>query len=150
MNYFSGSEVIAPKPLFRYQTADSCLLIYSEDGPKNMISSAGCTGAPIGLINLNNEVPADFRLMQNYPNPFNPTTTIRFAAPERAEVRLVVTDVLGREVAMLVNGTVEPGVHSAVFDAATLESGQYIATITMSGAESGATFTKTIKLALVK
>ncbi|MBI5646463.1 MAG: T9SS type A sorting domain-containing protein, partial [Ignavibacteriae bacterium] len=91
-----------------------------------------------------------FDMDQNYPNPFNPTTTIRFAAPERATVRLVVTDLLGREITTLVNGAVDAGVHTATFDAATLESGQYIATITMTGIESGINFSKSIKLSLVK
>jgi len=91
-----------------------------------------------------------FMMDQNYPNPFNPSTTIRYHAPEASHVLLVVTDALGRQVAALQDGRVEAGLHEVQFDAANLSSGTYIATITMTGTESGATFTKTIKMALSK
>jgi hypothetical protein len=93
--------------------------------------------------------PGTFDMAQNYPNPFNPTTTIGYSAPERSQVRLVVTDMLGREIATLVNGTVEAGVHTATFDASKLNSGQYTAMITMIG-ESGLSFSKTVKMTLTK
>jgi len=93
---------------------------------------------------------ASFMMDQNYPNPFNPATTIRYTVPEQSHVRLVVTDALGRQVAELVSGTVEQGVHDVQFDGAQLSSGTYIATVTMTGTESGMTFTKTIKMALSK
>jgi len=93
--------------------------------------------------------PGSFDMAQNYPNPFNPTTTISYSVPERSQVRLVVTDMLGREVSTLVNGTIEAGVHSASFDASSLNSGQYVATMTMTG-ESGLSFSKTIKMTLAK
>jgi len=53
-------------------------------------------------------------------------------------------------VATLVNGTIEAGVHTSVFDASTLESGGYVATIRMTGLESGTTFTKTVRMTVVK
>jgi hypothetical protein len=91
-----------------------------------------------------------FDMDQNYPNPFNPSTSIRYAVPERSQVRLVVTDMLGREVATLVDDAVEAGVHNVMFDAAGLSSGNYIATVRMSGLASGLTFSKTITMALNK
>ncbi len=54
-------------------------------------------------------IPQQFLLYQNYPNPFNPITTIRFSVPKREHVVLKVFDVLGREVAKLVNGELNPG-----------------------------------------
>ncbi|MEK9136090.1 MAG: hypothetical protein AAB393_03120, partial [Bacteroidota bacterium] len=81
------------------------------------------------------DVPKEFALLQNYPNPFNPTTTIRYSLPSqrisRAEgrggvgsiVTLRVYDLLGREVATLVNEEKEPGRHTAVLDGKKLSSG---------------------------
>ena len=91
-----------------------------------------------------------FDMDQNYPNPFNPTTSIRYSVPERSRVTLTVTDMLGRTVATLVSGTIEQGVHVAEFDAANLTSGNYVATVSMTGLESGLGFTKTIKMMLNK
>jgi hypothetical protein len=72
------------------------------------------------------EVPSEIALEAAYPNPFNPTTTIGFALPEASEVRLVVYDVLGREVARLVDGRVEAGRHRMRFEAGSLPSGTYL------------------------
>ncbi len=69
--------------------------------------------------------PRTFSLSQNYPNPFNPATTIEFRTAERGHVSLRVFDVLGREVATLVDGIVEAGTHTAQFRADRLASGIY-------------------------
>jgi hypothetical protein len=70
-------------------------------------------------------LPESFRLAQNYPNPFNPTTTIEFSLLSRATVRLVVYDLLGREVATLVHETLESGVYETMWDATGMASGTY-------------------------
>jgi hypothetical protein len=70
-------------------------------------------------------VPATCVLHQNYPNPFNPTTTVEFQVPAKSQVSLRVFDLLGREVAVLVDGTREAGVYRETFDAAGLPSGPY-------------------------
>ena len=72
------------------------------------------------------ELPTEVTLEGNYPNPFNPQTTIRFGLPEASEVSLVVYDAMGREVQVLVRGTLSAGTHSASFDASSLPSGAYI------------------------
>jgi hypothetical protein len=69
--------------------------------------------------------PGEWRLFQNYPNPFNPTTTIRYALPQRSHVTLTVFNCLGQEVATLVNETQEAGYHNARFDGTGLASGMY-------------------------
>jgi Secretion system C-terminal sorting domain len=70
-------------------------------------------------------VPARMELEQNYPNPFNPTTMIRFTIPERALVKLYVYNVLGQEVASLINEERAPGAYEVRFDARGLSSGAY-------------------------
>jgi len=70
-------------------------------------------------------VPMVTELQQNYPNPFNPTTTINFNLANDAKVSLVVYDVMGREVANLVNGEMVKGSHKVSFDASRLVSGVY-------------------------
>ena len=68
----------------------------------------------------------EFTLHQNYPNPFNPVTNISFRLPERGFVSLKVYDILGREVANLVNEVKSIGTHSVNFDASFLSSGIYM------------------------
>ncbi len=72
-------------------------------------------------------LPDDFTLETNYPNPFNPSTTIRYGLAGEAQVRLAVYDLLGREVAVLVDGPQQAGWHTAVFEASNLPSGTYLA-----------------------
>jgi len=74
-----------------------------------------------------------FELEQNYPNPFNPSTEIRFTIPAAGQVQLTVYDVLGREVAVLVNRELAAGSHTATFDAAGLTSGMYLYRLETAG-----------------
>jgi len=87
------------------------------------------TSPPIGIEPISNKVPAEFKLQQNYPNPFNPVTKIKFdiatvgAVPRT--VRLVIYDVLGREIATLVNEELQPGTYEVEWDASNYPSGVY-------------------------
>jgi parallel beta-helix repeat protein len=91
-----------------------------------------------------------FDMSQNYPNPFNPATSIRLNVPERSEVTLRVTDMLGRVVETLLQGSMEAGAHVLSFDGGSLPSGQYNATVSMTGQESGLNYTRTIRMMLSK
>ncbi|MFQ5486551.1 MAG: T9SS type A sorting domain-containing protein, partial [Desulfobacterales bacterium] len=71
------------------------------------------------------KLPKDFVLDQNYPNPFNPSTTIAFALPKPAHVRLSLFDILGREIAILVDEKLPAGQHKTVFNATGLAGGIY-------------------------
>ena len=90
-----------------------------------------------GISNLETEVPSAFSLEQNYPNPFNPITKIKFQVPlchsgvgRNPNVRMKVFDILGKEVATLVNESLQPGTYEVTFDAASLSSGVYFYKIT--------------------
>jgi hypothetical protein len=90
------------------------------------------------------EVVESYSLSQNYPNPFNPTTQITYSIPARSEVKLSVFNVLGQEVATLVNDTREKGTYTAEFGAANFSSGVYFSVL-----RAGA-FRTTRKMMLMK
>ena len=70
-------------------------------------------------------LPTEYGLEQNYPNPFNPSTTIRFSLPKQSFVTLKLFDILGREVAILVDEEMPPGNHKAIFETKGLPTGVY-------------------------
>ena len=70
-------------------------------------------------------LPSTPELTENYPNPFNPSSEISYALTESGHVRLAVYDVLGRQVSVLVDGTMNAGTHAVAFDGSGLPSGTY-------------------------
>ena len=90
------------------------------------------------------EIPNYFSLAQNYPNPFNPTTSIKYSVPTAVNVSLKIYDLLGKEVATLVNEMKQPGFHTADFNASNLASGIYFYRI------DAGEFTSVKKMMLVK
>jgi hypothetical protein len=93
--------------------------------------------------------PAEFSLDQNYPNPFNPSTRISFSLAVDSKVSLKIFDVLGQEVASLVNQDLTAGVHNYDFNAAGINSGVYFYRIEASGS-NGFKFVDSKKMILVK
>lgn len=89
-------------------------------------------------------VPEEFRLNQNYPNPFNPSTVISYQLPVSSDVSLKVFDMLGREVATLVNSRQTAGQHKVSFDASAFSSGIYIYQL------KAGEFSSTRKMLLIK
>jgi uncharacterized lipoprotein YddW (UPF0748 family) len=101
--------------------------VYSV-GRNGSISAPSVNGV-FTSIERDDEIASGIRLEQNYPNPFNPETVIGFqlsGAHMGTPVRLSVYDVLGREVAVLVDGPIPAGSHSVTFDASALSSGVYL------------------------
>jgi len=79
------------------------------------------------------DVPTSYALAQNYPNPFNPSTKIQFSVPRQSDVRLKIYDMIGREVATLVDESKPAGTYTVQFDASRLASGVYCYRLTTSG-----------------
>jgi photosystem II stability/assembly factor-like uncharacterized protein len=79
----------------------------------------------IGIQNISTEIPNKFKLEQNFPNPFNPSTNIRYDLPKNGFVKLIVFDVLGREVQTLVNEKQSEGTYEVTFNASQYPSGVY-------------------------
>jgi len=89
-------------------------------------------------------IPSTFSLEQNYPNPFNPTTVIKYSVPEASNVQLKIYNILGKEVASLVNSNQVAGQYSVSFNAQNMASGVYFYTI------SAGKYTSTKKMMLIK
>jgi len=79
----------------------------------------------IGIKNISREIPSVFSLEQNYPNPFNQSSIIKFQCPMNGMVELKIYDLLGKEVAVLLNEKLQPGTYQVQFNAENLTSGIY-------------------------
>jgi len=88
---------------------------------------------PYGAVEQETRAPASFELLQNWPNPFNPRTRIRFVLSSSASISLKIFDILGKEIATLVEGITPPGMHELIFDGSTLSTGPYFCRLTAQG-----------------
>jgi hypothetical protein len=119
----------------------------------------------VGIQSISNEIPVSFKLFQNYPNPFNPTTKIKFDLPKSnltlsgakgLFVRLIIYDILGREIALLVNDQLSPGMYevdwSATGGAENYPSGIYFYRLAAGdpSKSSGQGYSETRKMVLLK
>lgn len=107
--------------------------------PKNYI---------IGIQQVSSNVPSNFSLSQNYPNPFNPVTNIKFELPSSGFITLKVFNMLGEEVASLVNQNMSVGTFKVDFDGSNLSSGAYFYKLTVNN--SNGSYTDVKKMMLVK
>jgi hypothetical protein len=99
---------------------------------------------PTGVAGQEDGLPTSFALKQNYPNPFNPSTEIQYSIRDRQFTSIKVFDLLGREVASLVNEVKAPGQYSVTWNASGMASGVYFCRTQAGG------FVQTIKLSLVR
>jgi hypothetical protein len=96
------------------------------------------------LKKVSNEIPRRFELNQNYPNPFNPTTTIKYQLPIANYVKLILYDILGREVTTLVNEKQSTGTYEVEWDASNYPSGIFFYKLEASN------FVDTKKMVVIK
>jgi len=101
-------------------------------------------GGTIGIRKIENEIPEKFTLEQNYPNPFNPTTSIKYQVESSKHIKLVVYDILGKEIATLVNEKQSPGTYEVTWDASVYPSGVYFYKLTSGD------FSETKKMLMIK
>jgi Zinc carboxypeptidase/Secretion system C-terminal sorting domain len=142
VSWTNGAPTYYPESWFWYNHQESVLALTYED--KNCAAAGGYDSTALALLDgigdhlgvtsgvtavrSDGSVPEQFSLEQNYPNPFNPVTTIQFTIPVGTYGRtsLRVYDLLGREVAVLVNENKEPGIYTVRFDARGIASGVYL------------------------
>ena len=98
----------------------------------------------LGITNYNSQIPDKYSLSQNYPNPFNPSTNLEFGISKLGFVSLKIYDMLGKEVATLVNENLNPGTYNYNFDASGLTSGVYFYKLESDG------FVETKRMMLIK
>ncbi|TAK57762.1 MAG: T9SS type A sorting domain-containing protein [Bacteroidetes bacterium] len=105
---------------------------------------------PVRVKEEKNAIPNQFKLEQNYPNPFNPTTVFSFQLPVSSYATLKVYDVLGREVAIVLDGMQDAGFKMQEFNASSLPSGIYYYKLTAIGQNGILSYTDVKKLLLIK
>ncbi|GMU85458.1 MAG: hypothetical protein AMXMBFR48_07000 [Ignavibacteriales bacterium] len=108
-------------------------LVLSASGAFSGISKLSfyrVPGITVGIDDGEESNPSDFTLSQNYPNPFNPSTSIRFSLSDPEKVTLKVYDLIGQEVATLVDDFLEAGMHEVEFNGHNLTSGNYFYALT--------------------
>ena len=99
---------------------------------------------PVSIADEGEAIPVDYALAQNYPNPFNPVTTIRYALPKSSKVTLMIYNLMGQEVARLVDGKQSAGHHKETWNASNISSGIYLYRL------QAGDFVRTRKMVLLK
>jgi hypothetical protein len=122
--------------------SDGCFAVFAGQNGFNAYGISGCTN-PVSVEN-HEPLPIEYSLTQNYPNPFNPTTIINYSIPAFSNVVIKIYDVLGKEVATLVNEEKPAGSYKVQFDASNLSSGVYLYKL-----QSGS-FVETKKMTVIK
>jgi WD40 repeat protein len=161
------TTVTAPAPIFGVNSPGSFFWVSVSDNGSTVIASGKRVHArtfgnggevynvyidtadvPLGIGN--NSIPVEFKLHQNFPNPFNPVTQINYNISADARVKIILFDAIGREVKTLVDKFQKGGGYSILLNAEDLSSGVYFYKISVTGNGTGAMFTDTKKLVLIK
>jgi hypothetical protein len=104
---------------------DTLYIVNNSDVPLIKVSLSGNVELT-GIVQNKSGIPDRFEISQNYPNPFNPVTTINYQLPINCHLKLKVFDVLGKEIAVLINNNQTAGYYSVIFNGANLTSGVYL------------------------
>jgi len=122
-----GDRTLLEVVYIRLNNASTDVILRSATLNDNLIWTDGYTATVEFAVSVQDEqlIPGEFELSQNYPNPFNPMTTINYALPKESHVRLIVYNLLGEEVARLVNEQQTAGYKQISWDASTAASGIY-------------------------
>lgn len=121
--YFAAQDIALPNPLLATLPAGGSGI--NPPGTTPPPTRFSYTVVTTGISSNNNEIPKEFKLYNNYPNPFNPSTVIKFDLAYQSHAKLVVYDVLGREVLGLIDGNLKAGSYSIELKADNLPSGVY-------------------------
>jgi photosystem II stability/assembly factor-like uncharacterized protein len=123
----SGSGSMPNVPVFDLSMRRFDRVILAATHGRGMYQSQ----EPLSVKEISSEIPASYSLGQNYPNPFNPTTTIPFSIMKFGNVRLIIYDVIGREIATILDRPLNAGSYSAAFDGSNFSSGVYYYRLTI-------------------
>lgn len=144
LNPGSISLIVKQRLLASVDTIPALTNITVSNGRLNIYKALVLMQLPVSNPKITGVIPAKFNLYQNYPNPFNPMTIITYDVPKRSFVSLKVFDVLGREVAVLINGVKDAGNYDVTFDASKLSSGIYFYKFESEG------YNKVLKMSVIK
>ena len=137
----NGEELQDPNGVWRIGDA--------APGDVNLVSKPGDPSSTTGVQFAAFGLPTSMHLRQNYPNPFNPLTTITFAVPSRAEVRLTIYNSLGQPIRELVNGQVQSGDYAAVWNGLN-DSGEFVGSGVYLARLESESFSQTIRMLMMK
>ncbi|MCW8848841.1 MAG: T9SS type A sorting domain-containing protein [Melioribacteraceae bacterium] len=135
----SGNEYV-DKNVEQEQTYNYRIKAYKELGESEYSNEASLF--LVGVVE--NDIPNQYSIGQNYPNPFNPTTKIKFGLPNSTLTKLIIYDLLGKEIQTLINKELETGYHEINFDASNYQSGIYFYRI------QAGNYIQTKKMVLIK
>jgi alpha-glucosidase (family GH31 glycosyl hydrolase) len=130
-------------------SGEHCYAKFPDDGASHLLTIYFSALSSVGKSN-ENLLPQEYGLQQNYPNPFNPATVMSYQLPVRSYVSLKIYNILGRQVATLVDGMKELGYYSTTFDGSHFASGIYFVQMKATLKNGTALFAKTIKMQLIK
>ena len=144
-------------------TTASIVFTHNASGSPSTVPVSGASGSGqiVGQVAVSSSIsnltaaPEEYAIAQNFPNPFNPTTTIAYYLPEASRVRLSVFNILGQEVATLVDGEVREGVQTLDWNASSnagsaLPSGLYFYRLHATSVWTGREFSDTKRMTLLK